>query len=147
MAFQLKEYLRERAHTRLSQRMGDRYAQIVLSFLTCLDDNNDDFGSGVESGDFIAAQFLEGILRTLHKISLRMLDDCRESCGLRAGHMIPLFLSCPSVVLLLPSFLSSVKSSLCSLFPWSSSPNNDAIYPEICFSDSLSSTCRGSFHT
>lgn len=70
LAFQLKDYLVEQAHTRLSPRMGDIYAQIVVSCLTCLDDDNEDFGSGVESDDFIAAQFLERILKTLHNISL-----------------------------------------------------------------------------
>lgn len=70
LAFQLKDYLVELAHTRLSPRMGDRYAQIVVSCLTCLDDDNEDFGSGVESDDFIAAQFIEKILKTLHNIAL-----------------------------------------------------------------------------
>ncbi|CAG8372985.1 unnamed protein product [Penicillium salamii] len=70
LAFELKDYLVEQAHTRLYPRMGDRYAQIVVSCLTCLDDDNEDFGSGVESDDFIAAQFIERILKTLHNISL-----------------------------------------------------------------------------
>ena len=41
-------------YTRLSPRIGDRYAQIVVLCLTYLDDNNEDFGSGVESDVFIA---------------------------------------------------------------------------------------------
>lgn len=70
LAFRLKDYLVKQAHTRLSQRMGDRYAQIVVSCLTCLDDDNEDFGSGVESDDFMAAQFIERILKTLYNICL-----------------------------------------------------------------------------
>ncbi|KAJ6035937.1 hypothetical protein N7540_000216 [Penicillium herquei] len=70
VVFQLKDYLVQLAQTRLSPRMGDKYAQIVVSCLMCLDDDNEDFGSGVESDDFIAMQFIERILKTLHTISL-----------------------------------------------------------------------------
>ncbi|CAI7575021.1 unnamed protein product [Penicillium discolor] len=70
MALQLKGFLVEQARTRLSPRMGDKYAQIVVSCLTCLDDENEDFGLGVESDGFIASQFIERILKTLHNISL-----------------------------------------------------------------------------
>lgn len=70
LAFQLKDYLAEQARTRLSPRMGDKYAQIVVSCLTCLDEDNEDFGAGVESDGFIAIQFIERILNLLHHISL-----------------------------------------------------------------------------
>lgn len=72
LAFQLKDYLVEQAYTRLAPRMGDKYAQVVVSCLTCLDDDNEDFGSSEvgESDDVIAVQFIEKILKTLNKISL-----------------------------------------------------------------------------
>jgi hypothetical protein len=70
LAFQLKDYLVEQAHKRLAPRMGDKYAQVVVSCLTCLDDDNEDLGLEVESDDIIALQFIEKILNTLNKISL-----------------------------------------------------------------------------
>ncbi|KAJ5372059.1 hypothetical protein N7517_004065 [Penicillium concentricum] len=72
LAIQLKDFLVEQALTRLAPRMGDKYSQVVLSCLTCLDDDNEDFGGSDMAGndDAIAVQFIERILKTLNNISL-----------------------------------------------------------------------------
>ncbi|KAK3494387.1 uncharacterized protein B0T23DRAFT_427405 [Neurospora hispaniola] len=52
LALSLKDYLVERASTRLAPRMGDKYAHVVLQCLTCLDEENEEFGgSGSETED------------------------------------------------------------------------------------------------
>lgn len=73
-ALSLKDYLVEQANTRLAPRMGDRYAQVVLSCLTCLDEGNEDFGgSGCETDDVgeetVAICFAEKILGDLDQLS------------------------------------------------------------------------------
>ncbi|KAI3320715.1 hypothetical protein HD806DRAFT_228049 [Xylariaceae sp. AK1471] len=74
VAFRLKDYLVEQTRTRLAPRMGEKYAHAVLSCLTCLDEDNEDFG-GVEvanaSDDATAALcFIEGIMKYLDEISV-----------------------------------------------------------------------------
>lgn len=70
-AFQLKDYLVEQASTRLAPRMGDKYAQVVLSCLTCLDEENEEFG-GADEGceDTIAVQYIDNVMKKLDSISL-----------------------------------------------------------------------------
>lgn len=72
-AFRLKDYLVEQARTRLAPRMGDKYARVVLSCLTCLDEDNEDFG-GAEAADpsdgAAALCFIEKILKDLDEISV-----------------------------------------------------------------------------
>ncbi|KAH8703901.1 hypothetical protein BGW36DRAFT_414266 [Talaromyces proteolyticus] len=71
LAILLKDYLVEQASTRLAPRMGDKYAHVVVSCLTCLDDDNEDF-AGLEAmgDDRIGVQFIDKIMKTLDKISL-----------------------------------------------------------------------------
>ncbi|KAK3291795.1 uncharacterized protein B0H64DRAFT_366146 [Chaetomium fimeti] len=73
VAFRLKDYLVERTKARLAPRMGEKYARVVLSCLTCLDDNNEDF-DGAEaadaSDDATALCFIEGIMKALDEISV-----------------------------------------------------------------------------
>ncbi|KAK3939497.1 hypothetical protein QBC46DRAFT_387699 [Diplogelasinospora grovesii] len=69
LAFKLKDYLVEQAQTRLAPRMGDTYAQVVVSCLTCLDDENDDVETATD--DFqVAVQFIGNIMMCLDKISV-----------------------------------------------------------------------------
>ncbi|KAJ5698507.1 hypothetical protein N7462_000512 [Penicillium macrosclerotiorum] len=72
LAFQLKDFLVEQALTRLSPRMGDRYRSAVISCLTVLDEDNEDFGGleEEESDEIVAVQFIERIMKTLDTISL-----------------------------------------------------------------------------
>ncbi|KHE80686.1 hypothetical protein GE21DRAFT_4045 [Neurospora crassa] len=75
LALSLKDYLVEQASTRLAPRMGDRYAQVVLSCLTCLDEENEEFGgSGSETEDVgedtVALCFAEKILSDLDQLSI-----------------------------------------------------------------------------
>ncbi|KAL4918418.1 hypothetical protein BDW62DRAFT_200798 [Aspergillus aurantiobrunneus] len=71
LAFQLKEYLVEQASTRLAPRMGDKYAQVVVSCLTCLDEDNEDFGGlEGEEEDIVGLQFIGRVIKTLDDISL-----------------------------------------------------------------------------
>ncbi|OJJ46453.1 hypothetical protein ASPZODRAFT_142268 [Penicilliopsis zonata CBS 506.65] len=67
----LKDYLVEQAGSLLAPRMGDRYIQVVISCLTCLDDDNEDFG-GEEglSDDFVAVQFIEKVMKSIDDISV-----------------------------------------------------------------------------
>ncbi|EAU29950.1 predicted protein [Aspergillus terreus NIH2624] len=73
LAWQLKNFLVEQASTRLAQRMGDKYAQVVVSCLTCLDADNESFGD-LETedvdDDVIGVRFIENIMKVLDRISL-----------------------------------------------------------------------------
>ncbi|KAK3340142.1 hypothetical protein B0H65DRAFT_431996 [Neurospora tetraspora] len=75
LASSLKDYLVEQASTKLAPRMGDRYAQVVLSCLTCLDEENEYFdGSDWEiedvGEDTVAICFVEKILNDLDQLSM-----------------------------------------------------------------------------
>lgn len=66
----VKEHLMDLAHQHLPDRMGDRYEKLVLNCLTCLDDDNTDFGDQSEFED--ADGVLVGV-RYIEKVSLRLL--------------------------------------------------------------------------
>ncbi|KAI0401988.1 hypothetical protein F4802DRAFT_392145 [Xylaria palmicola] len=72
IAFRLKDYLVEKARTALAPRMGEKFAGVVLSCLTCLDEDNEDFdGVGTApAGDDNAAAlcFIEGVMKCLDEI-------------------------------------------------------------------------------
>ncbi|GAW14613.1 hypothetical protein EKO27_g11180 [Xylaria grammica] len=74
VAFRLKDYLVEKARTRLAPRMGEKFARAVLSCLTCLDEGNEDFGGvgAAHAGDDGAAAlcFIEGVMKSLDEISV-----------------------------------------------------------------------------
>ncbi|KAK3956846.1 hypothetical protein QBC32DRAFT_329736 [Pseudoneurospora amorphoporcata] len=70
LAFGHKDYLVEQARSRLAPRMGDRYANLVLSCLTCLDDDNEDFGGPDVDDETVAVCFAERILKGLDQISM-----------------------------------------------------------------------------
>ncbi|QMW44318.1 hypothetical protein G4B11_007738 [Aspergillus flavus] len=73
LAWQLKEFLIEQASTRLAPRMGDKYAQVVVSCLTCLDADNESFGeleAEDDDDDAIGVRFIENIMKILDRISL-----------------------------------------------------------------------------
>ncbi|RDW83901.1 uncharacterized protein DSM5745_04227 [Aspergillus mulundensis] len=72
LAFKLKDYLVELARTRLPSRMGEQYTRVVVSCLTCLDDENEDF-AGVDdtvSDDLVAVHFIETVMKLLDGISV-----------------------------------------------------------------------------
>ncbi|KAI0440565.1 hypothetical protein F4803DRAFT_464722 [Xylaria telfairii] len=74
VAFRLKDYLVEKARTALAPRMGEKYARVVLSCLTCLDEDNEDFGGvgAAPAGDDSAAAlcFIEGVMKSLDGIAV-----------------------------------------------------------------------------
>lgn len=80
LAIRLKRYLVEQTKTMLAPRMGDKYTYVVLSCLTCLDDENEDFRSISSCGnevnddddddDAVAMLFIEKIMRSLNSIFL-----------------------------------------------------------------------------
>lgn len=72
LAFKLKDYLVEQARSRLAPRMGCKYAQVVVSCLTCLDDDNEDFGEldAGESDDVVAVHFIQSVMMNLDEISV-----------------------------------------------------------------------------
>ncbi|KAI1158867.1 hypothetical protein F5B18DRAFT_667376 [Nemania serpens] len=74
VAFRLKDYLVEQARTRLAPRMGHKYERVVLSCLTCLDEDNEDFGGAevANANDDTGAAlcFIEGVMKHLDEISL-----------------------------------------------------------------------------
>jgi hypothetical protein len=77
MSFRLKEYSIDLAKTKLPARMGEKYTQIVILCLTCLDDDdNNEFqlDQSVEvtnSNDSeVGIQFIEKILLQLEEISI-----------------------------------------------------------------------------
>ncbi|KAH8650030.1 hypothetical protein BX600DRAFT_517248 [Xylariales sp. PMI_506] len=70
VAFRLKDYLVELARTRLPSCMGERYTNVVLACLTCLDedvlDGNDDYEDDIQ----VAVRFNETIMRNLNEICI-----------------------------------------------------------------------------
>jgi serine/threonine protein kinase len=66
----LKDYLVEQARTRLPSRMGERYATVVLSCLTCTDDGNDEDLAPFSADEDIelSLRFNENILQQLDEI-------------------------------------------------------------------------------
>lgn len=50
-AVRLKDYLVQLARTKLPGRMGDTYTEVVINCLTCLDEDNEDFGNPEEFED------------------------------------------------------------------------------------------------
>lgn len=69
----IKEHLVRIAKSRLPARMGDRYAAVVVTCLTCLDPHNEDFGDPEymrdEDGILIGVRFIEKVLLQLGNIS------------------------------------------------------------------------------
>ncbi|GAM44149.1 HET-s/LopB domain protein [Talaromyces pinophilus] len=61
----LKDYFTTIAGESLPMKMGDKYAQVVISCLTCLDDTNDDFGDPSqfedEDGILIGVKYIEKV--------------------------------------------------------------------------------------
>ena len=73
--FRIKERLVELARRRLPLRMGDRYAAVVVTCLTCLDGNNEGFGGDEaemedEDGVLVGTRFIERVLFRLGEISI-----------------------------------------------------------------------------
>ncbi|WKT53719.1 hypothetical protein QSH57_004303 [Fusarium oxysporum f. sp. vasinfectum] len=73
--FEAKDYMEKLAKERLPQAMGENYSQVVLSCLTCLDENNEDFGGDAAQqaaadpdGILLGVQFNELILGRLNEI-------------------------------------------------------------------------------
>lgn len=74
MALKLKEYFVQLAETQLPNNMGDKYSEVVVTCLTCLDKDNEDFGDEDEASDgegiLMAIRFIEKILLKLNEISV-----------------------------------------------------------------------------
>lgn len=74
IAPKLKEYFIYLAKTRLPITMGDKYSAVVLTCLTCLDKDNEDFGDedqmSDEEGILVAVRFIEKILLKLDEINV-----------------------------------------------------------------------------
>lgn len=75
MLFEAKEFMEQLAKEKLPQAMGERYSQVVLSCLTCLDEGNEDFGGDTAQqaaidpeGILLGVQFNELILGPLNEI-------------------------------------------------------------------------------
>jgi hypothetical protein len=74
IAAKLKEYFVHLAKTKLPITMGDKYSVVVVTCLTCLDKDNEDFGNEDEmsdkSGILVAVRFIETILLKLNEINV-----------------------------------------------------------------------------
>jgi hypothetical protein len=73
VAYKLKDYLVKMAKERLPQRMGDRYAEVVETCLTCLDKGNNEFGDDYDDdpdGIHVGISYIENILGKLNAISI-----------------------------------------------------------------------------
>ncbi|KAL0937139.1 het-s domain protein [Colletotrichum truncatum] len=69
----IKEHLVELARNRLPPKMGDIYTSVVVTCLTCLDEDNDDFGGEEmqdEDGILVGVRFIEKVLLKLGSISM-----------------------------------------------------------------------------
>jgi hypothetical protein len=74
IAAKLKDYFVDLAKTRLPLAMGDKYSGVVVTCLTCLDKNNENFGDEDEmldeGGILVAVRFMETILQKLNEINV-----------------------------------------------------------------------------
>lgn len=74
MSFKLKEYFIHLANTRLPITMGDKYSAVVVTCLTCLDENNENFDNEIQAHDeeeiLVAVRFIETTLLKLNEISV-----------------------------------------------------------------------------
>jgi serine/threonine protein kinase len=74
ITLKLKDYFVHLAKTRLPIAMGDKYSAVVVTCLTCLDKDNEDFGDENEMSDeegiLVAVRFIEKILLKLNEISV-----------------------------------------------------------------------------
>lgn len=73
--FEAKELMEHLAKEKLPQAMGEKYSQVVLSCLTCLDEEDDDFGGDTvqqaaidPEGILVGVQFNELVLGLLNEI-------------------------------------------------------------------------------
>ncbi|KAI0890144.1 uncharacterized protein GGS22DRAFT_150095 [Annulohypoxylon maeteangense] len=73
-ATRIKDHLVQLARSQLPQRMGNKYTAVVVTCLTCLDEENEDFGDQEdmrdEDGILIGVRFIEKILLRLSEISI-----------------------------------------------------------------------------
>ncbi|KAK6835191.1 hypothetical protein PG987_009885 [Apiospora arundinis] len=72
--YQIKNSLLSLTKTKLSRRMGPRYASVVATCLTCLDADNKDFGDESEMTDedgiIVGVRFIEKIITKLNDITV-----------------------------------------------------------------------------
>ncbi|KAJ6440645.1 het-s domain-containingprotein [Purpureocillium lavendulum] len=70
----IKDHLVDLAKTRLPMQMGDKYTAVVIACLTCLDKDNEEFGSEDDMRDddgiLIGVRFIEKVLLKLSSISI-----------------------------------------------------------------------------
>lgn len=80
-AFEIKKRFTQVARERLPGSMGQKYATVVISCLTCLDPGNTDFGdeSGLEDGDsvLIGVRYIEKVCVSMSVLT-RRADMCRS---------------------------------------------------------------------
>lgn len=68
----IKDHLVKLAQSSLPMKMGDRYTEVVVTCLCCLDDDNEDFGEQSDMRDddgiLIGVKFIEKVLMRLNEI-------------------------------------------------------------------------------
>jgi hypothetical protein len=84
-AFLVKDALVDLAKQRLPSRMGDKYTEIVVTCLTCLDESNTDFGDNSEfedaDGVLIGVRFIEKVRYYMLILVIRCSKTCRFCCN------------------------------------------------------------------
>lgn len=87
----VKDTLTSLASNDLPKKMGDKYSQVVVNCLGCLDEDNTDFGDGSEfkdeDGVLIAVKYIEKVLSynfpiPCHRPGLPPLTPIRSFCSL-----------------------------------------------------------------
>jgi Protein tyrosine and serine/threonine kinase len=80
-AFHVKDALVDLAKQRLPSRIGDKYTEIVVTCLTCLDESNTDFGDSSEfedaDGVLIGVRFIEKVRYYVPALVTRCPKACR----------------------------------------------------------------------
>jgi hypothetical protein len=70
----VSEQLLSLAKNELPSRMGERYTAVVVTCLTCLNPDNDDFGNEAdmkdEDGVLVGVRFIEKIIEKLNEICI-----------------------------------------------------------------------------
>lgn len=82
-AFGIKKHFTQAARERLPGMVGQKYTDVVVACLTCLDPGNEEFGddSGLDDDDgtLVGVRYVEKVRQTSEHLSLRMQPDVLRS--------------------------------------------------------------------
>jgi hypothetical protein len=104
-ALRVKDTLVDLARQRLPSRVGDKYTEVVVTCLTCLDDSNTDFGDNSEfedaDGVLIGVRFIEKVryyIRILVTRCSKISDSAPTRRNIALSRSLPNHQADPSAI-------------------------------------------------